>query len=313
MNRAITVLLFALVSLTWGTTWMAMSIASTTIPPMFATGIRFTFAAPFLILTAIWCRTPLLFPIGLRRYQAFVALFYFAIPFSLIIFGEQYVNSGLAALIFSAMPAMVLLFSVFMLNEQLRTGKIAGLLLSMTALAAILVLELDWSQSNRVAGIGALLCAALLHAYVYTRSKKRCQSVPVLTFSALPSAGAGVLLLGIGWIFEHPAVEYFSLMSLASTAYLGLVAGVFGILNYFALQQRTTAFRASLVFVVFPVIAIWVEDICTGKSLSGLSYVFLAQLIVGILLVVVPAKRASVFWITRKSKSATAIEEREKA
>ncbi|MBN3758185.1 DMT family transporter [Paraburkholderia sp. Tr-20389] len=291
MHRTITLLRFVLVTLTWGTTWMAMSIASTTISPIFATGIRFTLAAPLLILLAVLCRVPLLYPIELRWYQAFVSLFYFAIPFSLMIYGEQYVSSGLAALIFSTMPALVLLLSVFMLHEKLRAAKLAGLVISTTALAAILLIELDWSQSNSLTGIAALLCAALLHAYVYTRSKKQCHSLSVLTFSALPSAFAGVMLLVFGWLFERPSIEHFSMMSLAATAYLGFVAGVFGILNYFALQQRTTAFRASLAFVIFPVIAIWVEDICTDKSLSRLSYAFLAQLIVGILLVVYPGKR----------------------
>ncbi|WP_084530678.1 DMT family transporter [Burkholderia sp. WSM2232] len=313
MKRTITLLLFALVTLTWGTTWMAMTIALTTIPPIFATGIRFASASPFLILLAICCRAPLLFPRGLRWYQAFITLAYFAVPFSLIIYGEQYVSSGLAALIFSNMPAIVLLFSLFMLDEELRARKIAGLLISTTALAAILVIELDWSRSNSLAGIGALLCAALLHAYVYTRSKKQCERISVLTFSALPSAFAGALLLAIGWIFERPVVEKFSLLSLAATIYLGLVAGVFGILSYFALQQRTTAFRASLAFVVFPVIAIWVEDFCTGKSISRLSYVFLAQLMLGILLVVAPGKRGKLSMIGPKTVSATVTEEREKA
>lgn len=292
MYRTITLLRFMLVCLTWGTTWMAMSIVSTTISPIFATGIRFTLAAPLLILFAVSCRVPLLYPIELRWYQVFVSLFYFAIPFSLMMYGEQYVSSGLAALIFSIMPALVLLLSAFMLHERLRAKKIAGLLISTTALAAILLIELDWSHSNSLTGIAALLCAAFLHAYVYTRSKKQCHSISVLTFSALPTAFAGVLLLVFGWLFERPATEHFSMMSLAATAYLAFVAGVFGILNYFALQQRTTAFRASLAFVVFPVIAILVEDICTGKSLSRLSYALLVQLLVGILMVVYPGKRA---------------------
>lgn len=48
MRNVIILSLFILVSLTWGTTWLAMRIAADTIPPLFATGMRFTFAAPFL-------------------------------------------------------------------------------------------------------------------------------------------------------------------------------------------------------------------------------------------------------------------------
>lgn len=47
MRKVSISILFMLVSLTWGTTWLAMRIAVETIPPVFATGMRFMFAAPF--------------------------------------------------------------------------------------------------------------------------------------------------------------------------------------------------------------------------------------------------------------------------
>ncbi|HDI5852331.1 TPA: EamA family transporter, partial [Escherichia coli] len=49
MHRVMISVLFLLVTLTWGSTWLAMRIAAETIPPIFATGMRFIFAAPFLI------------------------------------------------------------------------------------------------------------------------------------------------------------------------------------------------------------------------------------------------------------------------
>lgn len=52
MRKVSISILFMLVSLTWGTTWLAMRIAVETIPPVFATGMRFMFAAPFLIIIA---------------------------------------------------------------------------------------------------------------------------------------------------------------------------------------------------------------------------------------------------------------------
>lgn len=52
MRKLTILVLFSLVTLTWGTTWLAMQIAAETIPPVFATGMRFMFAAPFLICIA---------------------------------------------------------------------------------------------------------------------------------------------------------------------------------------------------------------------------------------------------------------------
>ncbi|WP_243758331.1 EamA family transporter, partial [Yersinia pseudotuberculosis] len=50
MKNFLVILLFIMVSVTWGTTWLAMKLTVETIPPIFATGIRFMLAAPVLIL-----------------------------------------------------------------------------------------------------------------------------------------------------------------------------------------------------------------------------------------------------------------------
>lgn len=95
MERILFCALFALVSLTWGTTWLAMKVAVDTIPPLFATGLRFLCASPVLILIALWRRKPLIFPAGQRKFQMAVSVFYFAIPFTLMIYGEKYVSGDL--------------------------------------------------------------------------------------------------------------------------------------------------------------------------------------------------------------------------
>ncbi|MCU7435709.1 EamA family transporter [Yersinia pestis] len=50
MKNFLVILLFIMVSVTWGTTWLAMKLTVETISPIFATGIRFMLAAPVLIL-----------------------------------------------------------------------------------------------------------------------------------------------------------------------------------------------------------------------------------------------------------------------
>ncbi len=65
----VTLALFIIVSLTWGTTWLAMKVAVATIPPIFATGLRFLLASPVLITIAKLSGKPLLFPQGKRGFQ----------------------------------------------------------------------------------------------------------------------------------------------------------------------------------------------------------------------------------------------------
>ncbi|END1747770.1 DMT family transporter [Escherichia coli] len=284
MRRVTIFVLFIFVAMTWGTTWLAMRIAIETIPPVFATGMRFLFAAPFLIIIAWLRKKPLLFPRKQRLFQFVICIFYFAIPFSLMIYGETYVSSGLASIIFSNMPVAVLVASVFFLNERTSWLQIAGLIIAIFALVGILLEEIKTSTESRWQGIIALISAVIIHAIIYTQCKKRGCVVSVITFNALPCLLAGLILSAAGWFFEKPRIYFFSTHSILATFYLGAFSGVFGILCYFLLQQKASAFQASLVFLIFPLIAVSLENYIYGYAISSQSMLFIIPLVIGIFL-----------------------------
>jgi len=284
MRKVTIIILFFLVTLTWGTTWLAMRVAAETIPPVFATGMRFMFAAPFLIVIGLLSRSPLIFPKGQRLFQAIICIFYFAIPFSLMIYGETYVSSGLASIIFANMPVAVLIASILLLKDKTNLMQIVGLLIAVASLAGILQEESNISTASNWKGIAALVSAVIIHASIYTYCKKKSCAVSVITFNALPCFFAGLLLSAAGWVFEKPNVISFSFNSLCATFYLGAVAGVFGILCYFALQQKANALQASLVFLVFPLIAVSLENRIYGHAISMHSMLLIIPLIIGIFL-----------------------------
>nr|WP_101506096.1 DMT family transporter [Erwinia sp. B116] len=276
-------LLFAAVALTWGTTWMAMKIAVQTVPPVFATGLRFLCAAPILLLLARWRKAPLLFPAGQRGFQLCVTLFYFAIPFTLMIYGERYTSSSLAAIIFATMPAAVLAASLIFLRERTSLQQLLGLLIATGALSTILWHESQASGGSQIKGMLALVAAVLIHAVMYVQCKKRCAGISVLSYNALPCLGAGVLLTLAG-LTESPRWQDMAPEALLAILWLGVIAGVFGILCYFALQQNARPFQASLVFLVFPLIAIAVENQMSGSSVSEESLMLLLPFLLGLLL-----------------------------
>ncbi len=304
MRRVKIFALFLLVALTWGTTWLAMRIAAETIPPVFATGMRFMFAAPLLIGIAWLRKIPLLFPPGQRLFQVVIGVFYFAIPFSLMIYGETYVSSGLASIIFANMPVAVLIASVLFLNEKTNPMQIVGLTIAIVALAGILIEETKTSTESHWQGIIALVSAVIIHAIIYTQCKKRSCTASVIAFNALPCFLAGFLLSATGWLFERPQVSAFSVHSILATLYLGAFAGVFGILCYFALQQKASAFQASLVFLIFPLIAVSLEKFIYGYAISTQSMLFIIPLVIGLFLTLF-SRRVPVTNIHRDSSTQT--------
>ncbi|MHA1066847.1 DMT family transporter [Enterobacter ludwigii] len=284
-KNMVSFLLFIVVSLTWGTTWLAMQIAVESISPVLATGLRFLCAAPVLLCIAGITKMPLLFPPGERGFQCIVALFYFALPFTLMIYGEQFISSALAAIIFATMPAAVLVASVILLRQRTNLLQLTGLLMAILSLCGIVLLESNGDIESHTEGVIALMLAVVMHAIIYTQCKKRCSSLSVITFNALPCLFAGLLLSVSGIMLENGKFNAFSPAALGAVLYLGVVAGVCGILSYFELQKKAGAFQASLVFLVFPVIAICLESGFYGYVISMHSILLFFPLSMGLLLV----------------------------
>jgi len=285
-----TIILFAAVSLTWGTTWMAMKIALTSFTPVLATGLRFLIASPVLIGLAKTSGHPLLFPPGKRLLQVLLSVFYFCLPFSLMIYGEETVSSGMASLLFAIMPVAVIMTSWLLLKQRASRIQITGAIIVMLALGSIIVSETGTTEVQGWKGICAILLAVICHAIMYVLCKKHCCGISVLTSNALPCFGAAVLLLMYSAMsgLNHP--PHFTADAIVAVVYLGLVAGILGIMAYFQLQQRVSPFYASLVYFIFPLIALFLDDIVKRHMISPLSSLMLFPFLTGIFLVLRPVK-----------------------
>lgn len=290
MQNIIIITLFFLVSITWGTTWIAMKIAIDTIPPFFATGMRFLLAAPLLISMAYYSKTPLLFPPGERYFQFFICIFYFSIPFSLMLYGGLYVNAYVSSVIFSNMPVFILITSFFILKKKIFFLQKIGLTIAIIILIFILFNAVYIIHDCQFKGIIALILAVISHAIMYVKCKKKSYNVSVLTFNALPSLISGVILLTLAWFFEHPILNNFSKMSILAVIYLGDFSGICGILSYFYLQKKVNSFHASVVFLVFPLIATSLDYCIFEYSIPINQLLLTIPLMLGILLTLIPNK-----------------------
>ena len=281
-HKQLPILLFVSVCLIWGTTWFAMEVAVQTIPPIFATGMRFLIAAPLLVILAKYLKQPLFFPKGKRVWMYVVAIFYFAIPFTLMIFGEQYISSGLASIIFANMPIAVMVMSSLFLGLRLRKVQIAGLLVAVLSLILILATEMKLGGKNYLVGFAALGGAVAIHAVMYVFVERFCKGTPVLTYNAVPSFLASLFLLVTSWVIEQLNVSLFTLDSVTAVLYLGVFASVGGIVAYFKLGQVSTPFTASICSLFFPLIALSISTWIAGNTISLVSVGLLLPLLGGI-------------------------------
>ena len=291
LKGTVTSLLFLVVCLSWGTTWLGIKIAVESVPPLTAAGLRFLIAFPLFLGFAAWRREPLMFPKGSRWFFLFVTLAYFSLPYYLLNYGEMHVSSGLTALLFSCMPVFILIFTALFLREKIYASQVLGIAIGFASLFMIIRsqgLHLDHAE---LFGVLAILTAAILHALCYVVTKKHGSAISVITYNTLPIGIAGLMLFVAGLGLENPHFSAISARSWGALLYLGLVASVGGFIVYFLLLKRLSPIILSFVFIIFPVFAVMIGAWYEGQDISAELMGYSAVLLAGFAITKLPVER----------------------
>ena len=262
-TRTVLSILFVIVCLCWGTTWLAVKIVVETIPPFTSTGLRFFIAFPMFLMLAKIQGEAIWFPKGYLFSFIYLTVFYFTIPYWLINFNAQYVSSGLMALLFSTMPIFTLILSAIILKERIFFSQIMGIVIGFLGLLMIVRLHLSLNYSNLI-GVILLLIAAVMEAFSFILIKKRCKDISVITLHVFPMGIAGILLTIVGLILEQPNFTEFSQDSILALIYLVFITLIVSAL-YFLLLRYMSPTILSFMFIIVPAIAVfvggWYENI----------------------------------------------------
>ncbi|WP_442969250.1 DMT family transporter [Pseudomonas sp. Q1-7] len=291
MKGLVTALLFLVVCISWGTTWLGIKIAVETVPPLTASGLRFLIAFPLFLGFALLRGEPLLFPKARLGFFVFVTLCYFSLPYYLLNYGELQVSSGLTALLFSCMPVFILIFSAIFLRERIHLSQVVGIAIGFGSLFMILRGQGLSLAHSGFAGVLAILAAALMHALCYVVTKQRGARISVITYNTLPIGLAGLMLFSAGLGLEQPDFSGISAESWWALAYLGLCASVGGFIVYFFLLKRLSPVVLSFVFIIFPVFAVLIGAWYEGQAISRDFALYAATLLAGFALTKLPLER----------------------
>jgi len=274
--------LYSIVCLCWGTTWIGIKYATLSIPPLTASGLRFVIAFPFFLLIAKVMKEPVFYPAGKAKFFWFISLVYFSVPYFLIGFASTQVSSGLISLLFSTMPIFIIIFSALLNGERCNSKQVVGILVGFISLLLIILnqgISIGFTSYTAVIAVG---CAAALHGLCYVLTRKHGQGISVLTFNTLPVGIAGIGMTILGYFVEDWNAESFSLQSIVGLIYLGLVASVGGFLAYFYLLKRINPTVLSYVFVVFPVVAIYIGSRFAGEVVNDTLIMLVVLMLLGI-------------------------------
>lgn len=250
-------LLLVALSVLWGGSFYFTKIAVLEIPPLTLALIRALVAG----LTIAVLLRPLggAMPRDLATWKMFavIAALNNAIPFSLIVWGQQYIPIGLASILNATSPLFTVVVAHFATqDDKLTPNRAIGLIAGFIGVVVLLGPDLLTELGQHVWAQLALLVAALFFALgaIYAR---RLRGHKPVTIAAGQLLLAALMLLPIATIVERPWTPMqVSHATIWASLSLGVFSTAFAYLIYFRILNRAGATNALLVTFLIPVSAI---------------------------------------------------------
>jgi drug/metabolite transporter (DMT)-like permease len=264
-------LVWLLLCCIWGSTWLFIKLGLEDLPPFTFAGIRFVIAVA--ILSTIVALRRLSLPRTSRDWLLlFVSgLLAFCVNYGLLFWGEQYISSGLAAVLQSTIPAFGLVIAHFYLpDEQMTPAKIIGIVLGVIGVAVIFSNQLDVAGSMAVAGCAALTVSSMGAAYsnVLVKAYGKHLDPAILAGGQMFFGLIPLLLIGIPWE-GNPINFNWTPMAVVSLIYLAVVGSVVAFLLYYWLVQSMDVTKTMLIALVTPVVAVTLGMLVLDEELHG--------------------------------------------
>ena len=281
--------LFLVTAVLFGGTFVAAKIGLAYLPPLFFVAVRFDIGA--IVLAAFAALTLSRAELRPRTAGDVVGILatgviVIGLTNALLFVGQQYVTSGVAAVVFSLNPILTPVFAALLLSEErLPLRGVVGMGLG---LVGVVLVADPGSAALLGGGLGVplLFAAAVTSALgaVMIRRSEATLSSTARTVWGVPLAA--VLSHGLSYAAGESVVGLsIPPVALAALLYVGVFSGALAYLTYFALIDEAGATRANLLFYFVPVVSAVGGWALLGETISVLAVVGFVVIFAGFLLV----------------------------
>lgn len=265
----------------WGASFLLLKIALRDIPPTTVIGFRIGTAALTILIALPLMRNGARAVRELRerwRAFAFLGAINTSLPFLLLTWGQQYIDTGVAAIFNASAPIWTAVFALFFVQSERVTGmRLAGIVIGFVGIVLLIGFEPSGGE-NAVIGSLAVVAAAALYAIgaLFTGRRLRGVSPLGVALGSMLWATLFTLPLGLARLPGHDLTWDAALSVVA----LGAVATALAYLLYFALIAGAGPSRAILVTYLVPSMAIvygvvFLDETVTVQVFGGLALVLL--------------------------------------
>ncbi len=287
---------FIFLGLIWSASFLWIKIALQELGPITLVAYRVLLglifgAAAIAIQRVAWPRT-------LAEWTPFlvVGLLNVAIPFFLITWGEESIDSAVASILNATVPLFTILIATFYLrDDKLSAQRLTGLLVGFAGVVVLMSKDLSANAHNSVLGQVAVIVASLSYAISSVYVRKTTLNANGLVRGAAPLVGAAVVMWIAALVAESPVRVPVLPLTWIALLWLGVLGSGLAFILVFYLIHEIGPTRATMVTYIFPLGGVILGVIFLDEELSW-------QLALGTVLIV--ASLAIVNWNPRKSAAA---------
>ena len=247
----------------WGSTWLAIRYVVRDVPPFRAAAIRFLAAAAILLVWGLLRRARLPSPGAQWNATLLLSFTMMAIPYGLLFWAEQFVNSSTAAVLYSAMPLLVSLLTLLMMHRPVPRSAVFAMLVAFGGLLTLFFSDLVASRRALAGGL-AVLAAMASNAWSAVYAKKRLHDVDPVVSTGLQLAIGSAALFWAAWALESRSKSVWTRPAVLAMVFLFPfgAAGAFAV--YYWLLKQMQPYQISTINLVVPVIAV-----LEGSAIGG--------------------------------------------
>lgn len=262
--------LLLLLALCWGPSFLFIKLALNELSPTMLSIFRIGIGALVLNMILIFNRNFLPKKLSFWRDSAIAAFFSVALPFMLINWGQQFIDSSLGSLLNGTTPFFTVIFSSLLLKGEKISGfKIRGIAIGFIGLLVLVSPNLSEGVNASFWGIMAVVLASASYGVGWVWVKKRLSGTPSFKAPATQLLIATLYLLPFAFFGEQTVpVGDLSITTIVAILSLGVLGTATAFILYFKLIDQAGASYASMVTYVVPVIGVFLGAIVLNEVIT---------------------------------------------
>ncbi|MEM6496392.1 MAG: EamA family transporter [Pseudomonadota bacterium] len=291
-NLLIELLLLGCLAVLWGSSYLWIKIALDSIPPLTLIAIRVSIAAAILVIVAYAMRLPWSIDLRTSRMLFVQAFLNSTGAWTILAWGQQYVDSGLAGVLNSTAPVFVLLFTMFWTRHEPTTfWKVLGCVFGIAGVVMIIGFDALNNIGQQVIAQLAVLTGAVMYAGAAIYGKQRFNHLHPTVTAAGTMIIATLCLVPISLVIEKPWTLTPTMEAVSAALILGVFCTGFALLLYFRLLRTLGSMGVASQAYLRAGLSVLLGVVILGEQLTMVLALGVLATILGVAMINAPVKK----------------------